>query len=107
MRRKLLRYSLDQGHEEGWSKARGFAVILGITIENVDYLETEIRTEILNTPVASVRDNSPYGVNCVVEFPVRGVGGYERRVARLRTVWELADAGSRPRLVSAILRKGN
>jgi hypothetical protein len=101
VRRKLVEYSLDHAHEEGWSKANGFAVILGITIENVDCLDAEIRSGILNTAVSSVRQNAFRGVNCVVEFPLRGVGGYRVRVVDLRTVWHVADAASRPRLTSA------
>jgi hypothetical protein len=102
VRRKLVDYSLDPGHGHGWSKANGFSLILGITIENVDYLEAAICTGILNNVISGVRDNLPYGVNCVVEFPLRGVGGYRARVVDLRTVWLLADAVSRPRLLSAI-----
>ncbi len=74
MRRKLATYSLDMGHEVGGPKALGFALILGITIDAVDYLEEEIRIGILKTPVSAVRMNPPHGVNCVVDLPLRGLG---------------------------------
>ena len=62
MRDKLLRYSLDLTNEIGKPKARGFERILGITIEDVDYLESAIRAGILTLPVSTVRDNPPWAV---------------------------------------------
>ena len=100
VRDKLLLYALKEQHEVGGPKATGFAVILGITAESVDHLEAEICIAILNAPVASVRDNPPYGTNCVVEIAVRGVGHLSERVVNVRTVWEHDEPGSRPRLVS-------
>ena len=104
MRRKLADYSLDPTNEVGGPKARGFALILGITLANIDYLEGAIQTGILVVPVASVRDNPPYGVNCVVEVPVRGLGKKSDRVVNVRTAWALAAAGAPPRLATAFSR---
>jgi hypothetical protein len=104
VRRKLVEYSLDWNHEVGGPKARGFWLILGITMKDADYVVSEICTAIVNTPISSVRDNHPHGVNCVVDFPLRGVGGHQQRLVRLRTIWRLADAESRPRLVGAFLK---
>jgi hypothetical protein len=104
VRRKLASYSLEPRHPRGGSKAVGFALILGITSRALDYLEVEIYAGILDAPITSIRDNPPYGVSCVVEFPLRGVGDHQNRVANLRTVWELLGAGSCPRLVSAFLK---
>lgn len=100
MREKLLGYSLNLAHTVGGPKARGFERILGITIEDVDHLEAEIRTGILVTPISSVRDGASSGGSCVVEAPVRGVGGKERRAIVVRTVWELTDATAPPRLIT-------
>lgn len=94
MREKLAGYSLDESHEEGGPKARGFRRVLGITLADLDHLEAEIAAGIARTPIASVRDNAPYGVNCVVDG----------RHAPVRTVWELRGPGDRPRLVSAYLK---
>jgi filamentous hemagglutinin len=103
LRRKLADYSLDPANEVGGSKARGFELILGITIADIDYLEGAIQTGVLVVPVASVRDNPPYGVNCVAEVPVRGLGEKRERVVNVRTVWVLA-AGTPPRLATAFPR---
>jgi hypothetical protein len=72
MRIKLAAYSLDLAHKHGGPKARGFKRILGIAFEDIDYLEEAIETAILDTPISQVRDNSPHGVNCVVDFQLQG-----------------------------------
>jgi hypothetical protein len=104
VRRKLVGYSLDVTNLIGGPKARGFALILGITIVNVDYLEEVIRAGVSTQPISEVRDNSPYGINCVVEVPVRGIGTKNARIINVRTVWALEARKARPRLVSAFPR---
>ena len=101
VRRKLIAYSLNQTHEMARPKARGFALILGIGIDHVDYLESEVLRGILTEPVCAVRANPPYGVNCVVEIPIRGIGTQRKRVAPVRTIWELTARTAAPRLISA------
>jgi hypothetical protein len=104
IREKLARYSLNPQHEDGASKARGFALMLGITLEDIDHLETQLRSGILKAPIRPVRDNTPYGVSCVVELLVRGAGDKHERVVNVRTVWELTDKDTPPRLVTAYPR---
>jgi hypothetical protein len=104
VRRKLWTYSLDITHEDGGPKARGFALVLGITRKEINYLEEEILRKVQEVPIKSVRQNPPHGLNCVVEFPLRGVGAYSRRVVPLRTIWEFKTEGSPPRLVGAFLK---
>jgi hypothetical protein len=103
VRYKLETYSLDLAHEHGGPKARGFELILGITIEAIDYLEAQIMTRILDTPIREVRDNPPYGINCVVYMPIRGIGAHGQRVVSVRTVWLIGDPGEQPRLVTAFI----
>ena len=47
MRVNLATYSMDVNHKKGGPKARGFERILGITIEDIDYLEAEILAGVL------------------------------------------------------------
>jgi hypothetical protein len=103
-RRKLATYSLDTTHRIGGPKARGFERILGITIDNIGYLEGAIQTGILITAVSVVRDTPPWGINCTVMVPVRGLGEKSGRIANVRTAWLLAGAGAPPRLVTAFPR---
>jgi hypothetical protein len=101
VRYKLETYSLDVAHEEGGPKARGFERILGITIEDIDYLEGAIYTSVLLAPVSEVRDNAPWGIKCVVIIPVRGRGEKSGRLLDVITSWEIRDTGAPPRLVTA------
>jgi hypothetical protein len=101
VRVKLETYSLDLTHKDGRPKARGFERILGITITDIDYLEAMILDGAQITPISSVSDNPPYGVNCVVDMPIHGIRDKSDRVLTVRTVWEIADANTPPRLVSA------
>jgi hypothetical protein len=104
VRAKLAGYSLDVTNLVGGPKARGFVQILGITISDIDYLEEAIRAGICTQLVSEVRDNSPYGINCVVEVPVRGIGTKSTRIINVRTVWTLKARKAQPRLVSAFPR---
>ncbi|HET8813900.1 MAG TPA: hypothetical protein VFM51_02970 [Solirubrobacterales bacterium] len=103
VREKLATYSLDQHHRHGGPKARGFALILGITLESIDHLEGEIRRGVVCSPVTAVLHESS-AVKCVVEFPIRGLGAYERRIVNLRTVWRFSQASAPPRLLTAFLK---
>jgi hypothetical protein len=81
----------------GGPKARGFEQILGITIDAIDYIEVQILACVLDTPISEIRDNAPYGVNCVVVMPVRGIGAKADRVVNVRTVWAFDRPGTPPR----------
>jgi filamentous hemagglutinin len=104
VRHKLTTYALNVDHPHGASKAKGFASILQITLEDLDYLEARIQEGLLYTPISTIRQNRPFGVNCVIDIPVRGIGAKIERVAAVRTIWELADANAAPRLVSAYIK---
>ncbi len=105
MRSKLATYSLDVTNDDGAPKARGFELILGITIDAIDYLEVQILARILDTPISEIRDNPPHGVNCVVDIQVRGIGAKADRVAPVRTGWIISTPGDPPRLVTAFPKK--
>jgi hypothetical protein len=104
VREKLATYSLDPTNDAGAPKARGFELILGITIEALDYLEGAIYTAILVVSVSSIRDNPPWGTNCTVIVPVRGLGEQRGRVVNMRTIWLLTGNVTPPRLVNAYLK---
>ena len=101
LRYKLETYSLDVTHEKGGPKARGFELILGITIDAIDYLEAQILARVLDTPASDVRDSPPYGVKYVIDIQVPGIGAKADRVATVRTAWIISAPGDPPRLVTA------
>jgi filamentous hemagglutinin len=104
VRVKLETYSLNPTHKYGGGKARGFELILGITIDAIDYLEAQILARVLDTPIRDIRDNQPYGANYVVNIQVPGIGAKADRVINVRTVWTFDHPGAPPRLVTAIPR---
>lgn len=104
MRSKLATYSLAWGHSSGGGKAKGFERILGITIDDLDHLEAEIRKGIRTRPIVSTRTADPFGVTCVVDCPVQGLGLLTYRVVPARTSWIYPDRTSAPRLTSAYLK---
>jgi hypothetical protein len=104
IREKLATYSLDEAHATGGPKARRFEQILGIRIEQIDHLEASIRSGILTAPVRAVRANSPYGVTCIVEIEVEGLGSRHHLSINVRTVWAIAEPGAAPRLITAYPR---
>jgi hypothetical protein len=104
VRRKLSTYSLDPAHRVGGPKARGFELILGITIRDIGYLEGAIQTGVLLVEISGVRDGAVGGINCVVDVPVRGRGEKSDRTIEVRTAWESTDAAAAPRLVTAYVR---
>jgi filamentous hemagglutinin len=104
VRNKLAGYALNLAHRDGGPKARGFERILGITIDDIDYLEAVILDGARTTPIGSVRDRPPHGIRCVVDIPVRGVRSKSERIANVRTAWLVADAHTPPRLVSVYIK---
>jgi hypothetical protein len=101
---KLAGYSLDTAHESGGPKARGFELILGITLKDIEHLATAILSGIRETPISSVRMRPPYGVHCEVRVGVRGLGTKRGRVVEVTTAWELTDTEAAPRLVNAYIK---
>ncbi len=79
--------------------------MLGITIDDIGYLADAIETGVLETVVSEVRDNAPYGFNCVVDLPIRGLRTKSDRIVEVRTVWQILDPEASPRLVTAYIDK--
>jgi hypothetical protein len=101
VRYKLETYSLDITHKDGGPKARGFELILGITIDAIDCLEAQILARVLDTPIREVRDNTPYGIKCTIDMPISGIGAKADRIVNVRTVWAFDRPGAPPRLANA------
>lgn len=88
----------------GGTRRLDFERILGITSDDIDYLEAAIRTAIIMAPVTATRDRAPYGINAVVEICVSGLRRKRDRLVRIRTVWRMAGPGYPPQLTTAFPR---
>ncbi len=95
MRRKLATYSLATGHEDGGPKAVLFKLLLGITLADIDHLAGEILRGVRGEPVTRAW-MTPYGMQCQVRVPVRGVGMHRARVEAVTTGWQLRYVEDRP-----------
>ena len=103
VREKLRDYSLNLAHDVGGDKAAGFLRILGISSGDLEYLVAALLDGARELPVTAVRDNPPFGFNCNVIVPVRGLGDRDDRVADVLTSWELRHEDDSPRLVTAYI----
>jgi hypothetical protein len=101
---RLRKYCLVLGHERGGPKANGFAVMLGIDLDAIQYLERQIRIGIAVSPISQVRGRGPDAVGCAVDFRIAGTGRYSHREAWVRTAWHLEGPEARPRFITAIPR---
>lgn len=104
VRHKLTTYALATKHPAGGPKARGFAAILSITIDDVDHLASEIAAGLLTCGVSGIRPNPPYGYLCAVRMPVRGLRRHRKRQVVVVTSWELPAEEAAPRLVTAYIK---
>ncbi len=100
---KLVGYSLKLGHPSGGEKANGFARVLAITTDDLEYLAEALLTGARTIPISTIRDRREQGLLCQVVVPVRGLADRADRVANVLTVWEIRWDGDPPRLVTACI----
>jgi hypothetical protein len=98
---KLRRYALDPTNAQGAHKARVFASVLGITLENAEELESQILSKIRSC-AAVERKSTEYGRLFSVDIPITGPSGS----GIVRTGWQIDVGQSVPRLVSAYVVRG-
>ncbi len=103
VREKLADYSLNLEHARGGEKADGFARVLAINAEDLDYLADALLRGARTIPISAVRKRGKHGVHCQVIVPVRGLGDRADRVAHVLTAWEVRCDGDPPRLITAYL----
>ena len=95
---KLIGYSLNPEHPSGKHKARVFASVLGITIENADTLRELIQTAAVEGEVVQ-QDTTPFGQLFKVDWTILGP-----QKVQLRTLWEITSTNPNPRLVSVFIK---
>ncbi len=100
---KLAGYSLKLGHPGRGKKAEGFARVLAVTADDVEYLAEALLGGIRTTPVSRVRPAGEYGSHCEVIVPVRGLRDRADRVANVLTAWQIRWRGDAPRLITAYI----
>ncbi|WP_448560909.1 DUF6883 domain-containing protein [Trichothermofontia sp.] len=95
---KLTDYCLNPNHSSGKHKARVFASVLGITVENADDLQELIVKAAFEGEVIQ-QNSTEFGQLYKVDWAIS-----DRESIILRTLWEITPAQPNPRLVSAFIR---
>lgn len=95
---KLRNYSLNPQHDRGKHKARLFAAILGLTVNDAELLQTLILESIQRyDAILSFADQ--HGQRYTVDFSVIR----NQQTATVRTAWIVRSAETFPRLVSCYI----
>lgn len=95
---KLLGYCLNPNHASGKHKAKVFASALGITADNVEILNELIQKAAIEGQVIQ-QSTTEFGQQFKVDWIVP-----ETQNIKLRTIWEISNLNSNPRLVSAFIK---
>ncbi|TVP65255.1 MAG: hypothetical protein EA343_03880 [Nodularia sp. (in: Bacteria)] len=90
---KLIGYCLNLEHPSGKHKARVFASILGITLENAHVLRELIQTAAITGEVVQ-QSTTPFGQQFKVDWIVPDTDGI-----RLRTIWEVTIKNPYPHIL--------
>lgn len=98
---KIAGYVLNPAHDVGGHKARLFASVLGITVENRHVLEDAIRKGLPLARAVS-RGTDPHGEKFQADIEVTGPRGR----ATVRTGWIVRKPGDAPQLTTAIVLRG-
>ena len=98
---KLVDYSLKAGHPRG--KAEGFARVLAVTADDLDYLAGALLSGLCTTPASGVRPAGVHGFHCEVIVQVRGLRDRADRVANVLTAWQIRWDRDPPRLITAYI----
>lgn len=99
--RKLTEYCLNPENPRGRHKARVFASVLGITVEDADELREKLLYIASTTESAVVGENDIYGQRYVVDFDWSTAIG----TAPVRSTWIVLTEEDFPRLTSCYVLK--
>lgn len=96
---KLVAYSLNTEHPEGKHKALIFKKVLGIAVEDADWLKSTI-LEKLASHESITREETKFGKKFVVDIEIQKA----ERTANVRTAWIVEHDSTVPRLVTRYIK---
>jgi hypothetical protein len=97
-RRKLVDYCLSIEHEDGCHKARLFASIAGITVDNAELLINALLNAARDGD-AAIGKSDQYGQRYLIDFEFIGPSGS----ALIRSAWIVRPDETVPRLVTCYI----
>ncbi len=92
---KLRDYALNPTHRVGGHKARLFAILLGITINDAEAVQ-EILLKAIQTKDATLGELDEYGQRYVIDFLLT----WQDKQAIVRSAWIIRPTEDFPRLVT-------
>ncbi len=96
---KIQEYSLNPLHREGQHKARVFASVLGITLDNAELLRSAVLQAAATSEDAESRGDNGYGEVFVLRFPLLTETGS----ATVLTAWIVRHSEDFPRLTTCYI----
>lgn len=96
---KIEEYSLNPNHREGRHKARVFAAVLGLTLDQAELLRSAVLDAAAESEDAEPRGDNGYGEVFVVRFPLRTDAGS----ATVLTAWIVRHEENFPRLTTCYI----
>lgn len=96
---KIEDYSLNPLHREGQHKARVFASVLGVTLDNADLLRRAVLDAAAESDNAELRGDNGYGEVFVLRFSMRT----DRGSANVLTSWSVRHSEDFPRLTTCYI----
>ncbi len=81
----------EHGHGPEWAR------VLSVASDSSELVWSAIAESVLDAPVSSIRDLSPFGLGC----EVRVVLTLNERTSPILTAWHYRQAGDAPRLITA------
>lgn len=96
---KLKDYSLNPDHESGGHKARVFRAALGLTINDAEWLRSQVLT-IAREGEATEGEFSPFGRKYVIDAELT----HNEQRAIVRIAWMIENGKDFPRLVSCYVK---
>jgi len=96
---KLEAYSLNPLHREGRHKARVFASVPGITLENAEVLRRAVLDVWATSEAALDREDNGFGQVFVLRFPL----STDKGSAEILTAWIIRHGEDFPRLTACYI----
>ena len=96
---KLKEYSLNPEHQSGGHKARVFRAALGVTLDDAQWLRTEVFKIAIECD-AMIGGLSRFGQKYVIDAKLT----FNERSAIVRTAWIIENGTDFPRLVSCYVK---
>jgi hypothetical protein len=92
---KLTDYCLSETHPRGKHKARVFATVLGLTLDNAVDLRNALLSAV-RSEEASAGEQDEYGKRYILDFQMKHLGND----ATVRSTWIIRQSEDFPRLTS-------